>query len=167
MNLLSQGGGTVRVSMNFVLRKKDDGGFFSFLNQNQENFSDEEDEKPLRVSPSKVKQSKNKSTKTTKSSETRYKDDGLNEKLFGELKNHVAETCGAAFGNISKQMSPLEITLQELKDQNSKLQQELDNLVKLVTPPAPEESKTIPSGLNGHWITYQGQVSTDNDIMSR
>ena len=112
----------------------------------------------MRVSPSKVKHSKNKS-KDSKTSQTKYKDNGQTEKLFGELKNHVAETCGAAFGNISKQMSPLEITLQELKNQNSKLQRELDNLVKLVTPPAPEESKTIPSGLNGHWITYQGQES--------
>ena len=127
------------------------------MNQNQENFSDE-DEKPLRVSPSKVKHSKNKN-KDSKSSEAKYKDNSQTEKLFGELKNHVAETCGAAFGNISKQMSPLEMTLQELKNQNSKLQRELDNLVKLVTPPAPEESKTIPSGLNGHWITYQGQES--------
>ena len=114
----------------------------------------------MRVSPSKVKQSKNKS-KEPKSSQTKYKDNSQTEKLFGELKNHVAETCGAAFGNISKQMSPLEMTLQELKNQNSKLQRELDNLVKLVTPPAPEESKTIPSGLNGHWITYQGQESLD------
>ena len=30
----------------------------------------------------------------------------------------------------------------------------LDQLVKLVTPPAPLESKTIPSALNGNWITY-------------
>ena len=30
----------------------------------------------------------------------------------------------------------------------------LDQLVKLVTPPAPLESKTIPSALNGYWITY-------------
>ena len=29
-----------------------------------------------------------------------------------------------------------------------------DQLVKLVTPPAPMESKTIPSALNGYWITY-------------
>ena len=26
--------------------------------------------------------------------------------------------------------------------------------MKLVTPPAPLESKTIPSALNGYWITY-------------
>ena len=141
------------MSQHVSFRKKDDGGFFSFLNQNQGNFSDEEEKQPK---PEKSKDRK-KETKVKEKS----RDDDTTKKLFGELKNHVAETCGTAFGNISKQMSPLEITLQELKNQNSKLQQELDNLVKLVTPPAPEESKTIPSGLNGHWITYQGQGSSD------
>ena len=136
-------------------RKKDEGGgLFSFLNQNQDNFSDEE-EKPAK-SKDRKKPEKQKSQTKMKS-----RDDDQTTKLFGELKTHVAETCGTAFGNISKQMSPLEITLQELKNQNSKLQEELNNLVKLVTPPAPEESKTIPSGLNGHWITYQGQGFSD------
>ena len=140
-------------------RKKDEGGgLFSFLNQNQDNFSDEE-EKPSKPEKSKDRKKETKSSQTKMKEKSRDKDH--TEQLFGDLKNHVAETCGTAFGNISKQMSPLEITLQELKNQNSKLQQELDNLVKLVTPPAPEESKTIPSGLNGHWITYQGQGFSD------
>ena len=63
----------------------------------------------------------------------------------------------------------LKTNLRQLTQQNSKLQEEIgqylnsfllkkygfsDQLVKLVTPPAPMESKTIPSALNGYWITY-------------
>ena len=89
------------------LRKKDEGGgLFSFLNQNQDNFSDEE-EKPAK-SKDRKKPEKQKSQTKMKS-----RDDDQTTKLFGEFKTHVAETCGTAFGNISKQMSPLEITLQD------------------------------------------------------
>merc|ERR1712131_70804 len=71
-----------------------------------------------------------------------------------EIKQHVTKECNNAAGQIAERIPPIEDTLRQLTQQNSKLQEEIDQLVKLVTPPAPLESKTIPSPLNGYWITY-------------